>query len=125
MQVVAHGRLDVYAPRGSYSLIVEKVEQRGVGALLAQLEALKHELAERGWFARARPLPRLPECIGIVPRRDGAALRDFLRTRRLRWPLYPVRLAHAPVQGPGSARAIADAIQRLDAIEEVSHHVHR
>ena len=74
-----------------------------------------HELAERGWFARSRPLPRLPECVGIVTSRDGAALRDFLRTRSLRWPLYPVRLAHAPVQGPGSARAIADAIRRLDA----------
>ena len=115
MQVVAHGRLDVYAPRGSYSLIVERVEQRGIGALLAQLEALKLELPERRWFARARPLPGLPECVGIVTSRDGAALRDFLRTRSLRWPLYPVRLAHAPVQGPGSARAIADAIQRLDA----------
>ena len=114
-QVVAHGRLDVYAPRGTYSLIVEKVEQRGIGALLAELEALKKELHQRGWFARERPLPLLPERVGIVTSRDGAALRDFLRTRSLRWPLYPVRLCHAPVQGPGAARAIAQAIQRLDA----------
>ena len=114
MQVVAHGRLDVYPPRGSYSLNVQRLEPSGVGLLLAQFEALKAELKRRGWFDRKRPLPRLPRTIGVVTSRDGAALRDFLRTRSLRWPLYPVRLAHAPVQGPGAAVEIARAIERLD-----------
>ena len=114
MQVVASGRLDVYAPRGSYSLIVERLEQRGVGALLAQLEQLKTELRERGWFDRHRPLPVLPRCVGVVTSRDGAALRDFLKTRSARWPLYPVRLVHSPVQGPGTSAALADAVDALD-----------
>ncbi|MEM7307184.1 MAG: exodeoxyribonuclease VII large subunit [Planctomycetota bacterium] len=112
-QVIAHGRLDVYAPRGSYSLVVERLEPLGIGALLARLEQLKAELRELGWFDRRRPLPREPRLVGVVTSRDGAALRDLLRTRSLRWPGYPVRLAHTPVQGPGSAAEIARAIDRL------------
>jgi len=114
-QVIAHGKLDVYAPRGSYSLIVERVERRGLGALLAELEELKRELAAAGWFERKRPLPPLPGTIGVVTSRDGAAFQDFLRTRSLRWPMYPVRLVHTPVQGPGAAREIGAALAALDA----------
>ncbi len=113
--VVCHGKLDVYAPRGSYSLIVERIEQRGIGELLARLERLKAELARRGWFERRRPRPELPRCIGVVTSRDADGWRDFLRTRSLRWPGYPLRLAHTRVQGPGAAAEIAAAIARLDA----------
>lgn len=114
-QVLARGTIDVYAPRGSYSLIVDRLEPAGLGALLARFEELKRELGERGWFERRRPLPRLPRRVGVVTSRDGAAFQDFLRTRSLRWPGYPLRLAHSPVQGPGAAEAIADAIDRLVA----------
>jgi exodeoxyribonuclease VII large subunit len=113
-QVVVRGKLDVYAPRGSYSLIAERVEPVGVGALLAQLEALKADLAAKGWFERARPIPARPRLVGVVTSRDGAALRDFLKTRSARWAGYPVRLCHSAVQGPGAARSIADAIAALD-----------
>ncbi|MFT7484310.1 MAG: exodeoxyribonuclease VII large subunit [Candidatus Paceibacteria bacterium] len=114
-RVVAHGKLDLYGPRGSYSLIVERVEPMGLGALLVQLEELKRELAAKGWFERRRELPRMPRMVGVVTSRDGAAFQDFLRTRSLRWPLYPVRLAHTPVQGPGASQEIARAIADLDA----------
>lgn len=115
MQVVAHGKLDVYGPRGTYSLNVQRLEQRGIGALLIKLEELKAELKQRGWFDRKRELPSMPRMIGVVTSRDGAAFQDFLRTRSLRWPLYPVRLAHTSVQGAGAAREIAEAIRRVDA----------
>ena len=114
-KVVAHGKLDVYAPRGGYSLIVTKLEPLGEGLLLAKLEALKAELRAKGWFERERPLPAYPRCVGLVTSRDGAALRDFLRTRSLRWPGYPVRLCHAPVQGPGSSEALAASLRALEA----------
>lgn len=113
-KVVCHGTLDVYKPRGSYSLIVDRVEQRGIGELLARLEVLKSELREKGYFDRCRPLPKLPRVVGVVTSRDADAWRDFLRTRSLRFPLYPVRLRHTRVQGPGASQEVAEAIADLD-----------
>ncbi len=113
-EVVVHGSLDVYPPRGTYTLIVERVEQRGLGALLVQLEELKKRLAAQGWFDRKRPLPRFPRVVGLVTSRDGAALRDFLKTRSQRWPGYPLRLVHSAVQGAGAAQEIAAALARLE-----------
>ncbi len=114
-QVVAHGKLDVYGPRGTYSLNVTRLEPAGLGTLLARLEELKARLAAEGWFERKRPLPAFPRIVGVVTSKTGAALQDFLRTRSARWPLYPVRFAHTLVQGPGAALEIAAAIDRLDA----------
>lgn len=114
-QVIAWGKLDVYAPQGSYSLIVDRLEPVGLGARLAQLAELKAELAARGWFERKRALPSFPRVLGLVTSRDGAALRDFLRTRSLRWPGYPLRFVHTAVQGPGAAESIAAALRALDA----------
>src|SRR6185436_7829869 len=76
---------------------------------------LKAELRARGWFERKRALPAFPRLLGIVTSRDGAALRDFLRTRSLRWPGYPLRFAHTAVQGPGAGESIAAALRALDA----------
>lgn len=114
MRVVCHGTLDVYAPYGKHSLIVDRVEARGIGALLADLERLKVRLREEGLFDRKRPLPSAPRRIGVVTSRDADAWRDFLRTRSLRWAGYPVRLCHSRVQGGAAAGEIADAIERLD-----------
>ena len=114
-ELVCHGRLDVYGPRGTYSLIVDRVELRGVGALMQRFEELKQKLLQDGWFERERALPRWPRPVGVVTSRDTAALQDFLRTRDLRWPDYPIRLAHAPVQGPGASTALAQQLRALDA----------
>ncbi len=114
-QVIAWGKLDVYAPQGNYSLIVDRLEPVGLGARLAQLAQLKAELQARGWFERKRALPSFPRVLGLVTSRDGAALRDFLRTRSLRWPGYPLRLVHSAVQGPGAAESIAAALRALEA----------
>ena len=84
------------APRGTYSLNVQRLEPAGLGALLVQLEELKAELKAAAGSTASAPLPAMPRVIGVVTSRDGAALQDFLRTRSLRWPLYPVRpRAHA------------------------------
>ena len=104
-ELICHGRLDVYAPRGTYSLIVDRVERRGVGELMRRFEELKQKLLSDGWFERSRELPRWPKPVGVVTSRDTAALQDFLRTRDLRWPDYPVRMVHAPVQGTPSPSA--------------------
>lgn len=114
-RVVCSGHLDVYAPRGSYSLVVRSIRPVGVGALLAKLEALKAELSQRGWFERERPVPTFPKRIGLVTSRGGAALRDILETRSQRWPGYPLRLRHSAVQGAVASDEIAGAIADLEA----------
>ena len=114
-QLILHGKVDVYPGRGTYSLIVERVERQGLGALLAKLEKLKADLKAKGWFDRKRPIPSLPRMIGVVTSRDTAGWQDFQKTHAQRWPEFPLRLSHARVQGKGSAELVAGAIDRLVA----------
>src|SRR5260370_25309452 len=80
-QLLARGRLDVYEVRGEYQLIIEHLEEAGVGALKREFERLKAKLAAEGLFAleRKRALPRFPERIGVVTSPSGAAVRDILK----------------------------------------------
>lgn len=120
LKVLCFGRISVYPPRGEYRLIVRRIEPRGLGALQVAFEALKQELAARGYFdaARKRSLPAYPERIGVVTSLSGAAIQDFLRVARERWPaeilIYPVR-----VQGEGAAEEIAQAIRYLNRLRDL------
>jgi exodeoxyribonuclease VII large subunit len=118
MEVLAEGSVDLYEPQGRYSLIVQRLEPVGEGALALAFEQLKERLAAEGLIGdrrvRApRPLPFLPRRIGIVTSRTGAALQDFLRVLHSRNPRQSVLLADARVQGEGSAEEVARAIERL------------
>ncbi len=115
-RVVATGALSIYAPRGSYSLIVRKLERAGEGDLAARLEALKRKLAAEGLFApeRKRPLPPVPRAVGVVTSATGAALRDILRVIDGRWPGLPIILAPCLVQGDGAAAQIASALRLME-----------
>ncbi|MDR2844749.1 MAG: exodeoxyribonuclease VII large subunit, partial [Puniceicoccales bacterium] len=86
LQVIATGAVGVYEPRGSYQLIVRDIEEDGVGRLQQAFERLKQKLAAEGLFDREakRPLPSLPQTLGIVTSPTGAALQDFLRILRRR-----------------------------------------
>ncbi|EQD46112.1 exodeoxyribonuclease VII, large subunit [mine drainage metagenome] len=79
-QVLARGRVSLYEPRGDYQLIVEHLEEAGIGALQREFERLKAKLAAEGLFAREvkRALPRFPRRIGVVTSPTGAAIRDVL-----------------------------------------------
>ena len=115
LQVVCYGRLTVYDPRGEYQIVVDHMEPKGLGALQLAFEQLKEKLSREGLFdpARKRPLPTLPQKIGIVTSPTGAAIRDILQIIDRRFAnvhilLYPVR-----VQGPGAGQEIAQAIDEL------------
>jgi exodeoxyribonuclease VII large subunit len=117
-EVEAFGGIDVYAPRGSYQLIVRELRPAGLGRLLLELEELKRRLAAEGLFdeARKRPLPRFPERVGVVTSPTGAAIRDIVQVLRARWPSVGIVLAPVRVQGEGAAAEIAEAIARFNRL---------
>ena len=115
MEVLCFGRVSLYTARGDLQMYVESLEPRGQGALYLAFEQLKKKLAQEGLFAaeRKRPLPFLPDTIGIVTSDTGAALHDMLRIIRDRYPDRRVVVRPVKVQGLGSAKEIAAAIADL------------
>lgn len=116
LAVIATGGLEVYAPRGTYQLIVRRIEPRGVGALEIAFRQLKAKLEREGLFdpRRKRPLPRFPERIAIITSESGAAIRDILKTIARRFPAVEVLLFPVRVQGEGAAAEIAAAIALMN-----------
>jgi len=112
MQVLAHGRVSLYAPRGDFQLIVETLEAAGEGALRLRFEELKRRLAAEGLFeqGRKRDLPDWPRAVGVVTSPSGAAVHDIITVLGRRCAALPIIIYPTLVQGEGAARAIADAI---------------
>jgi len=119
-QVLLRGRITVYEARGEYQLIVEHLEEAGVGALKREFERLKTRLAAEGLFAleRKRPLPRFPRRIGVVTSPTGAALRDVLHILARRYPAAAVLIYPAPVQGAAAVPALVRALSLASARAE-------
>lgn len=117
--MIVRGKIDVYAPRGSYSLICQQIDPLGEGALELAFRQLKEKLQARGWFdaERKRPLPPFPSRIGIVTSPTGAALRDVLKILAKRWPAAEICFAPAQVQGQGAAASVAGAVQLLNRVQ--------
>ena len=114
-QVVAHGSTTVYEVRGDLQLIVDVVRPEGIGELQLEFERLKRELEREGLFdpSRKRALPEFPRRIGVVTSESGAVWHDILTVVGRRYPLAELLLAPTPVQGPGAADRIAEAIAAL------------
>ncbi|MEA2595367.1 MAG: exodeoxyribonuclease large subunit [Thermomicrobiales bacterium] len=113
--VAAHGRISVYERDGTYQLYVDFLQPAGMGILALQLELLRQQLASEGLFepARKRPIPRMPNCIGVVTSAEGAVWHDIQHVLRRRYPLAHVLLAATSVQGDGAPRGIVAALQAL------------
>ena len=118
VEVIATGRLTAYAGKSSYQIMIDSLELAGEGALLKLLEERRKKLLAEGLFAeeRKRPLPYLPEVIGVVTSPTGAVIRDILHRLAERFPrrvlVWPV-----PVQGDKAAPEVAAAIQGFNALE--------
>jgi len=119
-QLLVRGRISVYEARGEYQLIVEHLEEAGLGALKREFERLKARLAAEGLFAleRKRPLPRFPRRIGLITSPSGAALRDILHVLQRRFPPARVLIYPAPVQGPAAVPALVRALELASARAE-------
>ena len=112
-KVLVRARIGLYEPRGEYQLIIDHMEDAGLGALKRQFEELSAKLAAEGLFAveRKRPLPGLPKRIGIVTSPTGAAVRDILHVLARRFPAAAVLVYPVPVQGAQAAAEIIAALQ--------------
>ena len=117
IDIVATGRLTTYPGRSKYQIVVDQMELAGEGALLKLLEDRKKKLAAEGLFeeSQKRPLPFIPEVIGVVTSPTGAVIRDILHRIGDRFPrrviLWPV-----VVQGDTAAEQIASAIEGFNAL---------
>lgn len=120
-RVVVHAKPEWYAPRGQLSLRAVEIKPVGVGELLARIEQLKKSLAGEGLFAadRKRPLPFLPQLIGLVTGRASAAERDVLENARHRWPAVRFEVRNVPVQGVHAVPQVVQAVKDLDSLDAV------
>jgi exodeoxyribonuclease VII large subunit len=111
--VLARGRVSLYEPRGDYQLLVEYLEEAGMGALKRAFEELKARLAAEGLFAveKKRALPLAPHRIGLITSPSGAAVRDMLHVLARRFPASDVLIYPVPVQGAAAAPAIVAALE--------------
>jgi exodeoxyribonuclease VII large subunit len=116
LQVVAHGRVDLFEPQGALQLYVESLQPSGFGNLAVRFEQLKAQLAAEGLFdaARKRPLPRQPATIAVVTSPTGAVWRDVCTVLARRWPMARVVLVACRVQGDGAPASIVTAFRRLE-----------
>jgi exodeoxyribonuclease VII large subunit len=121
LQVIARGRISVYAPRGDYQLVIEELQPKGLGALELALRQLREKLQRLGYFAaeRKKLLPRFPGRVALVTSPSGAAVRDMLEILGRRWPAAEVWVCPVRVQGDGAAEEIAAALGQLQRCAQV------
>ena len=121
MKINVIGRVQVYEPSGSYSIIIEKAEPDGVGALAIQFEQLKKKLSEEGLFQERfkQAIPQFAKRIGVVTSRSGAVIQDIITTISRRFPGVEIVLYPTKVQGEGAAEEIARNIARANEREDL------
>ena len=120
MEVILTGRFTTYPARSNYQIVASEIEMAGVGAILKMLEERKKKLAAEGLFdqSRKKPLPRLPQRIGVVTSPTGAAFQDIQNRLRERFPVH-VLLYPATVQGTTAAAEVAAGIEYFNKMRNV------
>jgi exodeoxyribonuclease VII, large subunit len=121
MKVNVIGRVQLYEPSGSYSIVIEKAEPDGIGALAVQFEQLKKKLGEEGLFQDKfkQALPQFPKKIGVVTSPSGAVIRDIITTVSRRFAGVDILLYPTKVQGEGAAAEVATNIRRANEREDL------
>jgi exodeoxyribonuclease VII large subunit len=117
MQITALGRVSVYEPRGTYQVIVEHLEPKGIGALQIAFEQLKEQLKNEGLFEKQHkhPIPRFPKNISIITSPTGAVIHDIINVATRRFPNINIAIIPVSVQGSGAEAEIVDAIHLLNS----------
>jgi len=117
-EVVATGKVTIYPQRGTFQIVLDRLELRGAGALQAAFEELKRRLSAEGLFARERkrPLPLVPERVAVVTSPTGAVLRDIVHVATRRFPGAHIVVVPAKVQGADAAGSLAFAVARASKL---------
>lgn len=115
MEVICAGQIGVYEKQGVYQINVKHMEPKGVGAQALALEKLREKLFKEGLFdeERKRPLPYLPQKIGIVTSPTGAAVRDILRVFDRRFENLQIVISPARVQGDEAPSDLVKALKKI------------
>lgn len=121
LKAICFGRIEVYAPRGQYQIIVEKIEPKGIGAKALAFEQLKNKLFKEGLFdpKHKKPLAAMPFCVGLVTSSTGAAVRDILQLLKKGAPCVDVIIRSVKVQGESAAAEIASAVEDFNQFRKV------
>lgn len=111
-RVLCFGRISVYPPRGSYQIVLSRMEPDGLGSLQLAFEQLKEKLKAEGLFDadRKKSLPRFPKKIGLITSSSGAAVQDILNVLSRRFSGLEILIYNVKVQGDGAAEEISKAI---------------
>lgn len=120
-RVVALLQPQFWAKNGKLTMRVHAMHKVGLGELLERIEKLKQQLISEGLAdpARKKPLPFLPQCIGLITGANSDAEKDILQNAKLRWPEVKFEIAHTHVQGEKAVTEILFALDQLDAMPEV------
>lgn len=120
-KVSLKAKASIYEVTGRFQLIVNSMEPQGIGDLHKQFELLKKELAAQGYFSdkNKKPVPYLPNLIGVATSSEGAVIKDMINVLRRRFPGFKMHFIPVTVQGTGAAEQIADAIKLFNQINEV------
>ena len=119
LEVICTGKLSTYPGRSNYQMIVEVAEPAGVGALLKLLNERREKLAKEGLFdeSHKRPIPYLPETIGVITSPTGAVIRDIIHRLTDRFPRH-VLVWPVAVQGTECADQVAAAIKGFNNLPQ-------
>jgi exodeoxyribonuclease VII large subunit len=121
LHIICKGRISLYEKRGEYQLILELIEPKGIGALQLAFLQLKEKLEKEGLFdpAQKKPIPMVPQKIGIVTSPTGAVIQDMLHILKRRFENLQILLFPVRVQGEGASSEIAEAIEYFNKFTEV------
>ena len=118
MKVLVHGYVSVYNISGQYQIYIDDMQPEGIGALSLAFEQLKRKLSAEGLFddKHKKPLPVLPERIGVITSPTGAAVQDILRILSRRYPIGEIVMSPVLVQGENAAAELTKAVRRFDRL---------
>ncbi|MGK0209206.1 MAG: exodeoxyribonuclease VII large subunit [Patescibacteria group bacterium] len=121
MKIIIEASIDVYEPRGEYSLIVKSMQPDGEGALNIAFKQLKNKLEKQGLFAdhKKKPIPKYPKQIAIITSPTGAAIQDITNVLRRRYPIVKIIIIPAIVQGPNAEESVIKSLQIAQSLKNI------